>query len=62
MGRVLARQGVDVDGVTAHDVNEARRALQEIVYAHRPDFAPLDRQYAELMRHEGQTENLLATV
>lgn len=64
--RYLSRQqeilGVSANGVTKHDVNVARRALQDVVYAHRPDFAPLDQQYAKLMDHEGATEDLLTQV
>ncbi len=60
LGRQMARQGTYAPGVTVHDVNVARRALQGIVYEQRPDFAPIDKQYATLLDHEGQTEDALA--
>jgi hypothetical protein len=64
--RYLSRQqevlGVSANGITKHDVNQARIALQEVVYDHRPDFAPLDRQYAKLSTEEGATEDELTQV
>jgi len=62
--RYLGRQyvGVGVDGITKRDINEARAALQDVIYSHRPDFAPLDRQYAKLMDQEGATEDLLTQI
>lgn len=59
LSRQYAKVGVDANGVTQHDINEAARALQEVAYHFRPDFQPLDRVYAKVMEQLGTTEDML---
>ncbi len=60
LARNAAAKGVDANGITEHDIVVAKNALRDVVYDQRPDFAPLDRQYATMTDHEAQTEDALA--
>ena len=62
MSRNMGKRGVDAPGVTLRDVNAARDALQQDVYAQSPDFATLDQQYAQLANEQRSVNHLLKTV
>src|SRR6185437_3172103 len=62
MGRVMARRGVDANGVTAYDVGHATRALEDVLYSARPDLQQLDRGYAKIADEARSVNRLLPLV
>lgn len=62
MGRQAAKRGVEGNGMTANDINDARGALQDEIYAQRPDFAKLDQGYALLSDQRKQVSGMLKAV
>ena len=62
MSRVMARRGIDANGVTLHAVNQARDALADVLYQERPDLQQLDQGYAKLADEQRSVNRLLPIV
>lgn len=62
MERQAVKRGVDAQGVTLHDIAQARAGLQSYIYEHVPGFEALDRPYAIASDQLGQAEKALKTV
>lgn len=60
--RQAEKRGVEANGITTHDINEARDAVQRELYRRVPGYAPLDRQYALLSDQVRQVDKLIKTV
>jgi hypothetical protein len=62
IGRQLEKGGINANGITKNDVQQATSALRSVLYTHEPRFAPLDQQYAQLANETRSTNRLLNEV
>jgi hypothetical protein len=62
LSRQAEKRGVEANGITTRDINDARDAVQRALYRHAPGFAPLDRNYALLSDQVRQVDRLIKTI
>lgn len=62
MSRQAQKRGIEGNGMTLNDINDAERSLKSVIYQHAPEFADLDKPYAVVSRQLGTTEDALEAV
>lgn len=62
LSRQAGKRGTEANGPTQYEINEARDAIQSVIYQHEPQFKTLDRHYKSLADEMRVTDKLLPSV